>query len=763
MQSDGTDGHPLQATADGQAESASGHQVWQTAQTDLDIFSDEDVSDDQSKRDERMYRALMRDGDKRSDRDLTLIFDALTNMRDEFIMMLSDPIKKALCSKFTLEEFGTGDRVFNYGEFGDKLYLIWTGRVSIEIPRHHESAQRQRSEHVELVPLTRLDPGRAFGELALISENKIRAARVTAVKRTRLLVLTQADYEWGVGMAQGNFVTDRVNYLRSVDRSVLEDISEVDLRAMAGHLRHESHLGDHTILTQGNEVDRIIFVKSGFCKVIRQLHPRFKKAFDANSEQGKPPPNPFADGEEPTPLLPKCGSFPTEGVDEALALDLGLGGRQALRKLMSTYNEGDDQRPECPQKTGASVGNTAAAENAAAAVAAAVGIGGSAENMVVVDVLRPGMSFGVMEMIEGFAYQSSVVANPCAEVYVVTKYDLIRNVSKKILHKLFCDYKMRLTDERLMQRLKQKRKWNNYKRDLYDEIHQRKTVNQQGTIDRRTVNRMPGVSDLSIGNYRRVGKGEILWDSRAQTPPKPTYNHEGDKQYTFHVNVYKTPGRQTPQVVVDHDARDASLVAMEEKILTTIAAARFRDEFRRNGAETEGNQLSLTAGQDEMEKEGKEEPVGMLPALAQKESSSKYAQQVTIDKKMRALPRTNTHAVHLEQELDERAQGAAAEYLHQRKNHISNLQKAGKERASSNRELGKRLSKRSSTRSSMTQRASMSRSSTTRSSRTRLSSITHRFSMSQRASVMQKSSVAHSFSVTPIQTSLMESESDVNC
>jgi len=383
--------------------------------------------------------------------------------------------------------------------------------------------------------------------------------------------------------------------------------------------------------------------------------------------------------------------------------------------------------------------------------------------MVIVDVLRAGMSFGVMEMIEGFAYQSSVVANPCAEVYVMTKYDLIRNTSKTILHKLFCDYKTRLTDERLMQRLKQKRRWNNYKRDLYDEIHERKAINQHSTIDRRTVNRRTGASDLSTEDYRRVGKGEILWDTRAQTPPKPTYNHEGDKQYTFHVNVYKTPGRQTPQVVVDHDARDASLAAMEEKILTTIAAARFRNEFRRNGAETQANQLALTAGREEIEED--EEQVETLPALGQKEIGPKHVRpKTTTDKKMLppAVPRSN--AVHLEQELDERAQGAAAEYLHRRKKHISNLQKAGKERAStattcSDNNVTHRQNKRASTRSSMTQRSPMSRNSSImkRSSMARSSSTTRRSSMTQR------SSMAHRPSMTPKASSLRTSEGGVIC
>lgn len=702
----------------------------QTVTEDLDVSSDEEESPEQSKLDQRVQRALFRDGDKRSERDLNVIFEALSTMRDEFIMNLTDPVKRALCSRFTLEEFDAGERVFDYGEFGDKLYLIWSGRVSIEIPRRHESASRQQSDQVELIPLTRLDPGRAFGELALISENKTRAARVTAVKRSLLMVLTQADYECGMGIAQGSFVKDRVHFLRSADRAVLEDISEVDLRAMAGHLRLESHLGDHTILTQGTEVDRIIFVKSGFCKVIRQLHPRYKKAFDDFAEQGRPPPNPFADEEDVTSLLPKCGSPDAESVDAALGLDLGLGGRQALRKLMSKYNQGEDNgvkrenskslttstpRRGGPGTSKGGAGDAVALENAAAAVEVAGGGGGCAENMVVVDNLRAGMSFGVMEMIEGFAYQSSVVASPWAEVYVMTKYDLIRNTSKTILHKLFCDYKARLTDERLVQRLKQKRRWNNYKRDLWDEIRQRKGNNQLATIDRRTVNRRTGASDLSVDDYKRVGTGEILWDARAQTPPKPTYSHERGKQYTFHVNVFRNAGRKSPQVVVDHDARDASVTALEEKILMTIAAARFRDQFRRDGAAEVQADPETPEDMDQEEDMLARCDVDVLPALSPKAISAKHPRPAATDKKVlppispkesmmeleeRKGGTRNTAA--LTQELEERAQCAAAEYLDQRKARISDLQKAGKDRANQKGPGGKaghqvQFGKRSST------------------------------------------------------------------
>lgn len=701
---------------------------------DFDNFSDEDVPDEDSRKDRRLQRALMRNADKRSPRDLAVILDALNSMRDEFICELDESIKQALCSRFSLEEFDEGERIFEYGETGDKLYLIWSGRVSIDIPRNHETAGKQQHapEHVELIPLTRLDPGRSFGELALISENKTRSARVTAVKRTLLMVLTEEDYRWGVGTSQGSFVKERVHFLRSVDRAVLEDVSEVDMRAMAGHLRLESHIGDHTILTQGDEVDRVIFVKSGFCKVIRQLHPRFKKTFDDYAERGLPPPNPFADDTEElsTTVLPKCGNMDSpEGVDEALALDLGLGSRQALRKLMSKYNELDDAGIRRTKLQGASPGscssrspahsrNMAASSNCGALssenllAGAIVGGGSSTDNMVMLDILRAGTSFGVMEMMEGLAYQSSVVANPWAQVYVMTKYDLIRNTSKTILHKLFCDYKEHLPDDRLVHRLKQKRRWNDYKRDLFDQIRERKsTAQMQYSIDRRTVSRRIGAGDLSIEDCERVGAGEILWDKRAQTPPKPTYNHKHAKEYIFHVHCYRNAGKKTPEVVVEHDARDASLAALEEKILMTIATARFRDQLRRDGPEASASQaihIEETACEDELQAPEDGTTGGShesLPALGQTSNSgAKQVRLPSMERKGMQPIGQKQNTVQVAQELEERAQYAAAEYLKNQVAHIKNLRKVGKARAGESAIISRslRLARRSKIGSSAT-------------------------------------------------------------
>ena len=149
------------------------------------------------------------------------------------------------------------------------------------------------------------------------------------------------------------------------------------------------------------------------------------------------------------------------------------------------------------------------------------------------------------ETFLGLTYQCSVVASPWAEVYFINKYDLIRNTSKAILHKLFIDYKTRLSDERLIQRLRQKKRWTEYKRDLLDEIRSRKTQGH-GAFDRSEQARRTSASTLSRGEYRRVGRGEKLWDKRAQTPPKPAYcSHEAinSQEHIFRVHCTKTPER----------------------------------------------------------------------------------------------------------------------------------------------------------------------------------------------------------------------------
>ena len=67
---------------------------------------------------------------------------------------------------------------------------------------------------------------------------------------------------------------------------------------MASSLTEDTYIGEHEIIRQGSEVERIIFVKRGFCKIVREIHPKFTKVFCRYANYAEPMPNPYAEGEE---------------------------------------------------------------------------------------------------------------------------------------------------------------------------------------------------------------------------------------------------------------------------------------------------------------------------------------------------------------------------------------------------------------------------------------------------------------------------------
>eukprot|EP00929_Paragymnodinium_shiwhaense_P059353 TRINITY_DN29726_c0_g1_i1.p1 TRINITY_DN29726_c0_g1~~TRINITY_DN29726_c0_g1_i1.p1 ORF type:complete len:854 (+),score=205.07 TRINITY_DN29726_c0_g1_i1:145-2706(+) len=625
-------------------------------------------------KDFRLVQALNKPADQRQERDLKAIFNAVQTIDDPFILRLEDGVKKAICRKLTLEEYEPGDKIFEYGDAGDKLYLIWSGRVLIEVPRQAEKGPGDKnagdkfSKPLELVKVGNFDAGKAFGELALMHADNRRNARVSAVKPTQLLALAKDDYRWCVGFSQESFVRERVKFLLSVERAVLEGAKETDLEAMAGHLREERYAGGQVICRQGEEVDRVIFVKSGFCKVMRYVNPRYREVFDLYADRDGPPPNPIAVGSagrsieslaESNEVVKKFFANGMRQLDikAAKALECGapgqnggqeleLGFRDALERLLgknlvdatakSTKPEpsrskglpptptrrtelGKSARTEAVSardtvsskrphaRSGRQAGGTS--DQAADGVCldlqplgAAARPESQADNdaVVVADILQAGRAFGVMEMMEGLTYQFSVVADPWAEVYVVTKYDLVRNTSKHLLHRLFCDYKARLSDERLLRRLRQKCRWNNYKKDLLDEIRNRKTAAQRMVVRGDAPTRRTGGTDLSVEDYERIGKGEKMWDGRAQTPPRPAYVGKGESevQHIFRIHCVRSEDG-APNVEVEREVRDASMAALDEKILQTIARAREREKNRRaNLEEKSASEKVDSLGQD---------------------------------------------------------------------------------------------------------------------------------------------------------------------
>jgi CRP/FNR family transcriptional regulator, cyclic AMP receptor protein len=91
----------------------------------------------------------------------------------------------SLIAEVTAEEsHALGTRIFQYGDPGDKLFVILEGKVRIsrEVAGMGEEA------------LAVLGPGEVFGEMALLDESP-RSADALAHARCRLLVIKKDDFD----------------------------------------------------------------------------------------------------------------------------------------------------------------------------------------------------------------------------------------------------------------------------------------------------------------------------------------------------------------------------------------------------------------------------------------------------------------------------------------------------------------------------------------------------------------------------------------
>jgi len=86
------------------------------------------------------------------------------------------------------EDFKEHEKVFEEGDFGDKFYIVLSGRVTVYkgVPTEIGTSIQRR--------LVDLNQGDSFGELALES-NQPRLASVTATQDSILVTLSRDEYQ----------------------------------------------------------------------------------------------------------------------------------------------------------------------------------------------------------------------------------------------------------------------------------------------------------------------------------------------------------------------------------------------------------------------------------------------------------------------------------------------------------------------------------------------------------------------------------------
>lgn len=102
----------------------------------------------------------------------------------EHLRELGDRAKAALAARIDLRKYAAGEMIFNYGDPGHALYIVYSGEVEIYV----------KNDQGEKIVLEISKPGDIFGEISLLDEGP-RTAWVTAVSDVEVLRLDREHFE----------------------------------------------------------------------------------------------------------------------------------------------------------------------------------------------------------------------------------------------------------------------------------------------------------------------------------------------------------------------------------------------------------------------------------------------------------------------------------------------------------------------------------------------------------------------------------------
>ncbi len=100
-----------------------------------------------------------------------------------FLRQLATAGREVLAELMEEQAYQQGDIIFQEGEAGDAMYIIWSGRVAVV-----------KGDFAAPIVLGYRGPGEAIGEMALL-EDRPRSASVVALEDMRLLRIKRKDFE----------------------------------------------------------------------------------------------------------------------------------------------------------------------------------------------------------------------------------------------------------------------------------------------------------------------------------------------------------------------------------------------------------------------------------------------------------------------------------------------------------------------------------------------------------------------------------------
>eukprot|EP00397_Hematodinium_sp_SG-2012_P014328 GEMP01014564.1.p1 GENE.GEMP01014564.1~~GEMP01014564.1.p1 ORF type:complete len:758 (+),score=177.58 GEMP01014564.1:212-2485(+) len=457
-----------------------------------------------------------------------------------FVQRLDLLAQRALCRTLTLETFSPREYVLQIGDIGNKFYIILTGNVSVKRPPAHNN-DSSNTKHValhsakklspgdrEMETVVFLDAGMGFGELALQNDDP-RSATIQTSELTELLVITKENYDRHAGMLHKRFIEQRCAFLRLCQRAegslAADQYSVQDIIALANCLTEQSVQGRGLICRQGAVADQVIFLRQGHVSILRtfdtnvlnKMHTAVKEVegFSVNSpvsvcspfvelkrrerEQrtrhsqvyfaalpntSAPTNEPFVENATPRHLSRLITS---RRASYCAAVNRPPGARSSRRAShISEGKESVTQRSSLllpfinsACSTGRGIPTTEKPHFTRRVVAR-------------VGSLSPYQYFGDQEVLHNVPYPVSLLATCGAELYMMTKHDMLRRLPKKLLVSFFSHTtatedggasmcgrrKLGCPPDHVSYKLsKQRRKWCDFRQLLREDIMERKQRN----------------------------------------------------------------------------------------------------------------------------------------------------------------------------------------------------------------------------------------------------------------------------------------------
>eukprot|EP00435_Cladocopium_sp_Y103_P024822 s116_g6.t1 len=326
-----------------------------------------------------------------------------------FFAELPQPQRRHLCQVISLETFPSKSKIFNMGDHGDKYYIILTGAVSVQtlVPTLGEDGEE---EHMEMETVAHLKEGHGFGELAL-QDSTLRQATVTTTDYTEFLITTRDHYQQFASAEHRKFVAARARFLRQCPRMMraiqASEATEQEVKVMAQCLREKSLRGQDLLCKQGEPVEFMVLVRSGF---LMKLH-----AVEVDRDRTEPSPN--------SSKLPSGTSRATVSPSRATAAtDVSATTSRSSPPGLKLLHHGS----------------------------------------------LPAFSlYGCWELAEESNWPFSLVAECTAEIYIIQKQDMMRTIAKKLLAALIeISQEMQYSDAWLLQMNRQTERWDAYKHDI---------------------------------------------------------------------------------------------------------------------------------------------------------------------------------------------------------------------------------------------------------------------------------------------------------